>query len=391
MRITGILQTIGDITTCEHNTDPRGPEYDFQHLKGIIITTDNDDTLRAASNLLCATVDIYPHPVDGLQPGECTPERYAHALARLAHTEDHLTREVRSSQATAQVQKNLERHCREMGVINRQYSEELAALKVMNDNNGKALLAAHLEAMDAECRKQLAEQEATKAAAWAEYLNLRQQIREAPEADKTALVARCLEHAREYDLDPTTLELEDARRTIAVLDQKIALTFKDIADAEHVIFLITRENEELRAGLHDTAALLDRSQAHERTITNMQGTINELVRQNDDLRAANDAHLVSRHALAAKQAEQERLMTAYRVQYHEADRALRQAYTDLEDFEDTKAILAQCVPPEYGVVPATSYNDDVRAAAWDAYYAQAQAANDDDEGDDDALEVMDKA
>jgi hypothetical protein len=112
----------------------------------------------------------------------------------------------------------------------------------------------------------------------------------------------------------------------------------------------------------------------------MQGTINELVRQNDDLRAANDAHLVSRHALAAKQAEQERLMTAYRVQYHEADRALRRAEVDLG------------APRSW---LAASDNDPTRTEADDDAAQMAQDREDerdsaaDFEGDD-AHEVMDK-
>ena len=98
MRITGTLHSIGHHEIVgDHNAEV---------LSGILITAD-DETLRAASNLICATVDIYPHPVNGLVAGECTPENYAHALARLAHAEevsptaDHLAREVRSSQALA--------------------------------------------------------------------------------------------------------------------------------------------------------------------------------------------------------------------------------------------------------------------------------------------------
>ena len=94
MRITGTLHSIGIVHECGDET-----------VKGILITTD-EATLRAASNLLCATVDIYPHPVNGLVAGECTPENYAHALARLAHAEDHLARAVRSSQALTMLHNN---------------------------------------------------------------------------------------------------------------------------------------------------------------------------------------------------------------------------------------------------------------------------------------------
>ena len=105
MRITG---TLHGIDTYEKTSDLTrdgevvGTAVNYHH--GILITSD-DETLRAASNLLYATVDIDPHPVNGLVAGECTPENYAHALARLAHAEevsptaDHLAREVRSSQA----------------------------------------------------------------------------------------------------------------------------------------------------------------------------------------------------------------------------------------------------------------------------------------------------
>lgn len=93
MRITGTLHSVGTIHECGD-----------QIVHGILIVAD-DETLRAASNLLYATVDIYPYPVNGLVASECTPENYAHALARLAHTEDHLAREVRSSQALAAKQK----------------------------------------------------------------------------------------------------------------------------------------------------------------------------------------------------------------------------------------------------------------------------------------------
>ena len=104
MRITGTLHSIGPhyLANSEH---PR--QVAMTPIIGILITAD-DETLRAASNLLCATVDIYPHPVNGLVAGECTPENYAHALARLAHAEDHLAREVRSSQALADSNRALE-------------------------------------------------------------------------------------------------------------------------------------------------------------------------------------------------------------------------------------------------------------------------------------------
>ena len=101
MRITGTLHTIGSITICENYPQEFHDDLNFETVQGILITSNDEETHRAASNLLCATVDIYQHPVNGLVAGECTPENYAHALARLAHTEEHLAREVRSSQALA--------------------------------------------------------------------------------------------------------------------------------------------------------------------------------------------------------------------------------------------------------------------------------------------------
>lgn len=97
MRITGTLHSVGT-----HKDD--GEFY----RPTIIITLPDDDIAHTTSNLLCTTVDIYPHPVNGLVAGECTPENYAHALARLAHAEDHLAREVRSSQALADSNRALE-------------------------------------------------------------------------------------------------------------------------------------------------------------------------------------------------------------------------------------------------------------------------------------------
>ena len=107
MRITGTLTTTGTFHICENYPQEFHDDLHIESTAGIFITAD-DETLRAASNLLCATVDIYPHPVNGLVAGECTPENYAHALARLAHAEDHLAREVRSSQALADSNRALE-------------------------------------------------------------------------------------------------------------------------------------------------------------------------------------------------------------------------------------------------------------------------------------------
>jgi hypothetical protein len=193
MRVTGTLHSIGlhhILPDGNNDHDNETIEDRLQEFNGFFITTD-DETLRAASNLLYATVDIYPHPVNGLVAGECTPENYAHALARLAHAEDHLAREVRSSQA----------------------------------------LAVALEDVQAQCT-----------------------------------------------------------------------------------------------------------------------------------------------AILAKQAEQERLMMAYRVKYHEAERALNKAQASLGW---TQAILARCVPPDFGVVPALSYGDDVRENAWSQWWETNTPSEDD--------------
>ena len=108
MRITGTLHSIGAHHFINGLPEDRG--LSEVEIHGILITAD-DETLHTASNLLSATVDIYPHPVNGLVAGECTPENYAHALARLAHTEDHLAREVRSSQALAVALEDVQAQC----------------------------------------------------------------------------------------------------------------------------------------------------------------------------------------------------------------------------------------------------------------------------------------
>lgn len=99
MRITGTIHSIGDHDVCENYfTSSDLEELEVTKFKGILITA-SDETLRAASNLLCATVDVYPHQPRGVNDLPCTPENYAHLQARLAHAEDNLAREVRSSQA----------------------------------------------------------------------------------------------------------------------------------------------------------------------------------------------------------------------------------------------------------------------------------------------------
>ena len=106
MRITGTQHTVGTIHICENYRSDAPVE--LTEVQGILISTGDKETHEAMCNLISSTVDIYPHPVNGLVAGECTPENYAHALARLAHAEDHLAREVRSSQALADSNRALE-------------------------------------------------------------------------------------------------------------------------------------------------------------------------------------------------------------------------------------------------------------------------------------------
>lgn len=105
MRITGTQHTVGTIHICENYRSDAPVE--LTEVQGILISTGDKETHEAMCNLISSTVDIYPHPVNGLVAGECTPENYAHALARLAHAEDHLAREVRSSQALTMLHTNM--------------------------------------------------------------------------------------------------------------------------------------------------------------------------------------------------------------------------------------------------------------------------------------------
>lgn len=301
MRITGTLSTVGTITTCSNYPQEFHDDLNFETAHGLVIVADND-TLRAASNLLCATVDIYPHAEFLPANMECTPENFAHCLARLAHAEDHLAREVRSSQALAAQVERLE-----------------AAAKDR----------ANSDAEDARRRELEAD---TKAAAWVEYTSLRRQLREATdEVVKMDLAGRISAIGRTHNFDPPTRALE------ALQVQYDALRMQ-----------------------HDAAVALWIER--ETAFTASQNAGGALQAQHT--------------ALLAKQAEQERLMTAYRVKYHEADRALMVARGDVdalgEALADTKAILAECTPPGF----IRGDGDDL-AAMWETFYAaRAQAARD---------------
>ena len=278
MRITGTLHSIGhhQILTDGNPDDDETIEDRLERFTGILITAD-EATLRAASNLLYCTVDIYPHPVNELIKSECTPENYAHAMARLAHAEassptaDHLAREVRSSQALIARVKELEQ-----------------VEKARADR-------------DIESMRKREEYANEREAAWRKYLDLRKQVRiaaaaERPEDEVHALIAEALDLGRKYNLDVDRMELADAKKAVATLE------------AQHA-------------------------------------------------------------ALLAKQAEQERLLSIYRTKYHEADRALREVTNT----------LARCVPPDFGVVPATNFSDETRENAWSQWWERnTRAVKDDD-------------
>ncbi len=295
MRITGTLHTIGNITICENHPQDFHDDLNFDNVQGILIATGDKETHEAMCNLLAATVDIYPHPVNGLVAGECTPENYAHALARLAHAEevsptaDHLAREVRSSQALMVVNEGLR-------LMNDGYHAEVQDLRT-EVKRLRRMLHKHNISADTSGEEN---DEGARDSAWAEYLDLRKQIRKAAAEDRAdseeqhTLVARALDIARLHNFDPPTRALEEAQ-------------------AQHA-------------------------------------------------------------ALLAKQAEQERLMKAYRVKYHEAERALNKTQASLGW---TQALLARCVPPDFGVVPALSYGDDVRENAWSWWWETNTPSEDD--------------
>lgn len=110
MKITGKLHSFGVLQIAVDVPQSDGwIAKQIRDVKGVLIECTDDATIRDASELFCATVDIYPHPVNELIAGECTPDNYAHAMARLADAEDHLAREVRSSQALLAKQAEQER------------------------------------------------------------------------------------------------------------------------------------------------------------------------------------------------------------------------------------------------------------------------------------------
>lgn len=162
MRITGTLHSIGEHHLADgpgYYNPETGDDTNIKTINGVFITAD-EDTLRAASNLLYCTVDIYPHPVNELIAGECTPENYAHAMARLAHAEspsptaDHLAREVRSSQALIENLATLE--AQHAALLAKQAEQErlLSIYRTKYHEADRALQQAHadLAALQAEAR-----------------------------------------------------------------------------------------------------------------------------------------------------------------------------------------------------------------------------------------------
>ena len=211
MRITGTLHSVGaHEISGEHNA---------KILSGIFITAD-DETIHAASDLLYATVDIYPHPVNGLVAGECTPENYAHALARLTHTEEHLAREVRSSQALTMLHKNLRDIADGAMTEAKDLREEVKRLRCVLHKHGLSADTSGEEYDDG-----------ARDTAWAEYLNLRKQIRKVAAAGRTdseeqsTLVARALDPARLHNFDPPTRALEEAQARINLATDVLATAY----------------------------------------------------------------------------------------------------------------------------------------------------------------------
>ena len=219
MRITGTLTTTGTFHICENYPQEFHDDLHIESTAGIFITAD-DETLRAASNLPCATVDIYPHPVNGLVAGECTPENYAHALARLAHAEDHLAREVRSSQALTMLHTN-------MCAIADRAATEANDLRVEVKRLRRVL---HKHDISADTSGEECD-DGARDAAWSEYLVLRKQIRKVAAEGRTdseeqrTLVARALDIARLHNFDSPTRALEEAQARIDLAVDVLATAY----------------------------------------------------------------------------------------------------------------------------------------------------------------------
>jgi vacuolar-type H+-ATPase subunit I/STV1 len=143
------------------------------------------------------------------------PENYAHALARLAHAEDHLGREVRASQARSVKVSDLEQAYKQTCRTADMFAGQVLKLE--------ALLV-----------KQEADH-AARDAAWSEYLDLRKQIRKVAAEGRTdseeqrTLVARALDLARLHNFDPPTRALEEAQVRIADLEAALGEARETIA------------------------------------------------------------------------------------------------------------------------------------------------------------------
>ena len=311
MRITGTLHSIG---THRIAGDPTSEDYpSLEEFKGILITA-NEATLRAASNLLCCTVDIYPHPVNELIKGECTPENYAHAMARLAHAEassptaDHLACEVRSSQALIARVKELEQGAKADADADAQASFALETLAEINSS-----LQEMIDSRD-ESHHEIGQ-----------YLLV---AHKAGEVDSDAIAILDGYHIGDREVDDgergeTTLEA--ALRLLKLAKQRGAFVNTDEREAAWEKYLDLRKQ---------ARRLADDHKAQEPLLVEAFGIAKRYDFDIDRMELADAkksiATLEAQHAaLLAKQAEQERLLSIYRTKYHEADRALQQAHADL--------------------------------------------------------------
>ncbi len=242
MKITGKLHSFGvlQIAVDAQQTDGWIAKQ-IRDVKGVLIECTDDATIRDASELFCATVDIYPHPVNELIAGECTPENYAHAMARLAHAEassptaDHLAREVRSSQALIARVKELEQ-----------------AAKDRADH-------------DAEDERKRQQRTDEREAAWRKYLDLRKQVRiataaERPNDEVHALMGEALELGRKYDFDIDREAFADAKKHVAELEAQNAAILAKQAEQERLLSIYRTKYHEADRALQQAHAGLAAAQ-----------------------------------------------------------------------------------------------------------------------------------
>jgi hypothetical protein len=385
MRITGTLHSIGHHSVLtDESLDDRPSRF-----TGILITAD-EATLRAASNLLCATVDIYPHPVNELIKGECTPDNYAHAMARLAHAEaatpmaDHLAREVRSSQALIAMNHEL---------IDRVIGLEQAAKARADSEASTTETPLALETL-AEINSSLQEMIDARDESHHEIGQYLLATHKAGEVDADAIAILDGHHIGDREVDDgergeTTLEA--ALRLLKLAKQRGAFVNTDEREAAWEKYLDLRKQ---------ARRLADDHKAQEPLLAEAFGIAKRYDFDIDRMELADAkksiATLEAQHtALLAKQAEQERLLSIYRTKYHEADRALQQAHVEIAANAFAVDLLAQCTPPGMFIREddkgwrLTTDDDtwwyktekEAHAVAWDSYrdkQADARAVKDDD-------------